>query len=91
MPSEIHPIVRQLRKARERANLSQNQVDELAGLTKGTMGELDLVDRLRADNWAENGPIKIEAIQEIERLRDKVARLEALIDGIDFSEGLADA
>ena len=58
---------------------------------QGTMSELDLVDRLRADNWAENGPIKIETIQEIERLRDKVARLEALIDGIDFSEGLADA
>ena len=58
---------------------------------QGTMSELDLVDRLRADNWAEIGPIKIEAIQEIERLRDKVARLEALIDGIDFSEGLADA
>jgi len=55
------------------------------------MSEPDLVDRLRADNWAESGPLKIEAIQEIERLRDKVARLEALIDGIDFSEGLADA
>ena len=39
--SEIHPIVQALRKARERAGMTRRHVDEMAGQSAGTTGELE--------------------------------------------------